>query len=155
MATVRKEITIEQSQEVVWDAIRDVGEIHKRLVPGFVVNCVLEDGSRIVTFENGMVLRELIVDVDDQTRRHAWATHDEPFIHYNASAQVFSNGPNKCRVVWIADLLPNNLANKVAPMMQRGLEVMKQTLERVERGESRSIRVPGGPTRESGDKGAQ
>jgi hypothetical protein len=37
---------IGRSKEFVWDAIRDVGAIHKRLVPGFVVNCVLEDGAR-------------------------------------------------------------------------------------------------------------
>jgi hypothetical protein len=38
MATIHKEIQIERSEEFVWDAIRDVGAIHQRLVPGFVVN---------------------------------------------------------------------------------------------------------------------
>jgi Polyketide cyclase / dehydrase and lipid transport len=94
------------------------------------VNCVLEDGARTVTLDNGMVVRELIVDVDDKTCRHSWATHDKPFIHYNASVQVFSSGPDKCRVVWIADLLPNELANGIAETIQRGLNIMKQTLER-------------------------
>ena len=130
MATICKEIEIGRSKAFVWDAIRDVGQIHKRLVPGFVVNCVLEDGARTVTFDNGMVVRELIVDVDDKTCRHSWATHDKPFIHYNASAQVFSSGPDKCRVVWIADLLPNELADGIAETIQRGLNIMKQTLER-------------------------
>ena len=38
MATIQKAIAIERSKELVWDAIRDVGAIHKRLVPGFVVD---------------------------------------------------------------------------------------------------------------------
>jgi Polyketide cyclase / dehydrase and lipid transport len=130
MAAVSREIEIGRSREFVWDAIRDVGAIHKRLVPGFVVSCLLEDGARIVTFDNGMVLRELIVDVDDRTFRHSWATHDEPFVHYNASVQVFPNGPDRCRVVWIADLLPNELASDIEKAIERGLNVMKRTLER-------------------------
>ena len=96
MATIYKEIEIERNKEFVWDAIRDVGSIHKRLVPGFVVDCKLQGDSRVVTFANGMVVRELIVDVDDKTCRHAWSARGEPLTHHNASIQVFSNGHNKC-----------------------------------------------------------
>ena len=96
MATIWKEIQIGRSKEFVWDAIRDVGEIHKRLVPGFVVDCKLEGDSRIVTFANGMVVRELIVDVDDKTCRHSWSARGKPLIHHNASVQVFSVGDGKC-----------------------------------------------------------
>ena len=73
MAAIHKEIQIERSKEFVWEAIRDVGAIHQRLVPGFVVDCKLEGDSRIVTFANGMVVRELIVDVDDKSCRHSWS----------------------------------------------------------------------------------
>lgn len=78
MATIRKEIEIERSKEFVWDAIRDVGAIHKRLVPGFVVDCQLEGDWRTVTFANGLVVRELIVDVDDKTCRHSWSLEARP-----------------------------------------------------------------------------
>ena len=90
MAAIHKEIEIERSKELVWDAIRDVGAIHRRLVPGFVVDCKLEGDSRIVTFANGMVARELIVDVDDEACRHSWSARGEPLTHHNASLQVFS-----------------------------------------------------------------
>jgi len=129
MATIYKEIEIERNKEFVWDAIRDVGSIHKRLVPGFVVDCKLQGDSRVVTFANGMVVRELIVDVDDKTCRHAWSARGEPLTHHNASIQVFSNGHNKCRVVWIADLMPNEVAEAIGEMIQHGLDTMKQTLE--------------------------
>jgi Polyketide cyclase / dehydrase and lipid transport len=130
MATIHKEIEIERDRGFVWDAIRDVGAIHKRLAPGFVVNCKLEGDSRIVTFANGMVVRELIVDVDDKTCRHSWSARSEPLTHHNASLQVFSDGQDKCRVVWIADLLPNEVAGTVGEMIQHGLNTMKETLER-------------------------
>ncbi len=130
MATIHQEIEIERSAEFVWDAIRDVGAIHKRLVPGFVVDCKLDGDARIVTFANGMVARELIVSVDDETRRHSWSARGEQLIHHNASVQVFPDGPDKCRVVWIADLLPNELAPTIGDMIQKALQTMKQTLER-------------------------
>ena len=130
MASLHKEITIERSKESVWDAIRDVGAIQKRLVPGFVVNCRLEGDWRTVTFANGMVVRELIIAVDDQTCRHAWSARGEPLTHHNASIQVFSDGHDKCRVVWIADLMPNEAAEAVGEMIDEGLATMKQTLER-------------------------
>ena len=130
MATIHKEILIERSKEFVWDAIRDVGAIHRRLVPGFVVNCTLQGDSRIVTFANGMVVRELIVDVDDRRCRHSWSARGEPLTHHNASIQVFSEGDDKCRVVWIADLMPNEVAGPIGEMIQEGLSTMKQTLQK-------------------------
>jgi len=129
MATIHKEIEIERNKEFVWDAIRDVGSIHKRLVPGFVVDCKLEGDWRTVTFANGMVVRELIVAVDDKTCRHSWSARGEPLTHHNASVQVFSEGQDKCRVVWIADLMPNEIAEAIGEMIQKGLDTMKQTLE--------------------------
>lgn len=130
MATIQQQIEIEKSAEFVWEAIRDVGAIHKRLVPGFVVDCKLDGDARIVTFANGMVARELIVSVDDETRRHSWSARGEHLIHHNASVQVFPDGQDQCRVVWIADLLPNELAPTIGDMIQKALQTMKQTLER-------------------------
>ena len=129
MATIHQEIAIERSKESVWGAIRDVGAIHKRLVPGFVADCKLEGDWRIVTFANGIVVRELIVAVDDQTCRHAWSARGEPLIHHNASVQVFYESPDRCRVVWIADIMPHEVTEAIAEMIEQGLSKMKQTLE--------------------------
>lgn len=129
MASIRKETFIDVPSRTAWDALRDVGALHTRLVPGFVTDTKLEPGARVVTFGNGQVLRELIVDVNEADRRLAWAVVDGPFRHYNASAQVFDEGHARCRFVWIADLLPNELAGTVASMMEQGLTVIKQTLE--------------------------
>lgn len=129
MASLRKEISVAASSEVVWDALRDVGALHTRLAPGFVTETRLEPGARIVSFGNGQTIREWIVDVNERERRVVWAVTDEPFQHYNGAAQVFSDGPTRCRFVWVADLLPDELADHVANMMEEGLRVIKKTME--------------------------
>jgi hypothetical protein len=113
----------------VWDAIRDVGAVHARLAPGFVVDTRLEEGARVVTFGNGLVARELIVDVDDQARRLVWAVVGGRPSHHNASLRVFAEGERRSRVVWIADLLPDDLAGPIAGLIDQGMAVMKKTLE--------------------------
>jgi hypothetical protein len=45
MASIHKEVRVHRKPDAVWDAIRDVGAIHIRLVPGFVVDCRLEGDS--------------------------------------------------------------------------------------------------------------
>jgi hypothetical protein len=129
MASIHQEIQVRRSRDFVWDAVRDVGAIHKRLVPGFVVDCRLEGDSRYLTFGNGMTIREIIVDVNDETFRHSWSARGEPFTHHNASLQVFAEGDNACRLVWIADLLPNEIAGGIGEMIQQGLNTMKASLE--------------------------
>ena len=130
MASIRKEILVEARPDDVWSAVRDVGAIHTRLAPGFVVDTKLEDGARIVTFGNGLVVRELIVDTDDAARRLVWAAVGGQLTHHNASMQVVAEGTNRSRVVWIADVLPHEAAGYVAGLMDQGLDVAKKTLER-------------------------
>jgi hypothetical protein len=130
MASIQKEVRLNSRPEDVWDALRDVGNIHKRVCPEFVTDCRMEGpDARIVTFGNGMVVKELIVDVDDSSRRVAWAAVGGRASHHNASMQIFAEGDG-CRAVWIADLLPNELAGPVAGMIDAGLASMKKTLER-------------------------
>ena len=64
MASIHKDIIIDASPNDVWDAVRDFGAVHRRLVPGFVLDSRLDGDARIVTFANGMVARELLVDCD-------------------------------------------------------------------------------------------
>lgn len=129
MASIRREIQVAVAPERAWDALRDVGRIHERLVRGFVTDCRLEGDTRVVTFGNGMTVRERIIDVDDTQRRVAWSADGEPFSHYNASVQAFAEGDGHTRLVWIADLLPNGLKPQVAGMIEQGMAAMKRTLE--------------------------
>jgi len=132
MASIRREAFIAARPETAWSALRDVGALHTRLVPGFVVDTRLEQDARVVTFGNGMVARELIVDVDDESMRVAWSVVGGRMTHHNASAQVFPEGQG-CRFVWIADLLPHELAPVITTMIEQGMAVIKKTLEQAER----------------------
>ena len=131
MASVRREMVVAAPADTIWQAVRDLGEIHRRLVPGFVTDCRLEEGgeARIVTFGNGLVVREAIVDVDDAARRLAWSASGGQLTHYNASMQVFDAGDGRSRMVWIADLLPHGAAGAIGAMIDEGMRVMKKTLE--------------------------
>jgi hypothetical protein len=129
MASIRKEIMTRAKADQVWAVLRDIGALHTRLAPGFVVDTRLEPGARIVTFGNGMVVREPIVDVNDETRRVVWSAENDRLTHYNASAQVFVDDDGRTKVVWIADLLPNDASDFVAQMMEEGMTAMKKTLD--------------------------
>jgi carbon monoxide dehydrogenase subunit G len=129
MASIHKDVLIEAPADQIWDAIRDVGAIHTRLAHGFVTDTRLEGNTREVTFTNGAVVRERIVDLDDRARRVAYSAIGGRFTHHSASIQVFPDGDTHSRVVWIADLLPNELADLVGGMMEQGCAAMKRTLE--------------------------
>jgi hypothetical protein len=130
MASLRQDIPITAPAADAWSALRDFGAVHQRLVPGFVTDCRLDGDARVVTFFNGMVARELLVDVDDTAQRLVYAIVDGKATHYSASAQVFADGEGNCRFVWIIDLLPNELAGPIGAMQAQGAKVLKQTLER-------------------------
>jgi carbon monoxide dehydrogenase subunit G len=129
MASIRKEFIIEASADTVWDAVRDVGQVHKRLVPSVLTDARLEDGARLVSFANGMVVRELIVDLDDEQRRFAYAAIGGRTAHHNASIQVVPVDERRCRLVWITDLLPDAMASQISALVEEGARAMKQTLE--------------------------
>lgn len=128
MASIHKEMHLDAAPDHVWDAVRDVGAIHTRLAPGFVVDTTLEADARVVTFANGFVAREVIVDRDDAARRLVWSVVGGRFTHHNGAIQVFADG-ERSRLVWIADLLPSDLAGHIDGMMTAGMAAMKQALE--------------------------
>ncbi len=131
MASVHKEISLPTSPEAVWDVVRDVGAVHTRFAPGFVVDTVMEgEGARIVTFANGFVAREVIVDVDERSWRLAYSVRSERLTHHNASFQVFPDEAGS-RLVWIADKLPDEAAVTVGGMMADGIEAARKALSLV------------------------
>ena len=110
MASIHNDIPLPASVHDVWDAVRDFGALHQRLVPGFVTACTLDGDARVVTFANGSVAREVLVDCDDARRRLVYAISNERLKHYSASVQVVADGETRCRLVWTIDMLPNELA---------------------------------------------
>jgi polyketide cyclase/dehydrase/lipid transport protein len=130
LASIHKDILIDAPPNDVWDALRDFGAPHTRLVPGFVTDTKLEGEARIVTFSNGTVARELLVDCDDARRRFVYAVISERIKQHSASAQVFSDGETKSRLVWIVDVLPNEIAPYIDAQMDQGAAAMQKALGR-------------------------
>ena len=107
MATLRKDIPLTAGCAAVWHALSDFGQVHTRVAPGFLTALEMVDGDRVVTFFNGMVARERLVTVDDETCRLVYAVVEGRASHFNASVQVFPEGDGS-RLVWTIDLLPNS-----------------------------------------------
>jgi Polyketide cyclase / dehydrase and lipid transport len=128
MASILKDILIEAHPDEVWDALRDWGALHRRLAPGFVADTRLDGEDRIVTFASGLVVREVLVDLDDKRRRLVWSVVDGPYTHHNGVAQVYPEGRHT-RFVWAADLLPNACAATTARAMEEGLTAIKHSLD--------------------------
>jgi hypothetical protein len=128
MASIHKEMYVDATPDDVWAAFRNVGAIHTRLARGFVTDTKLEGDTRIVTFANGIVARERIIDIDDGRRRLAYSVVEGRPTHHHATFQVFAEGAGS-RIVWIADLLPNELKPAIEGMMDHGMTAMKSTLE--------------------------
>ena len=125
MASIHKEILIDASPDHVWDALRDFGALHTRLVPGFVTDTRLDGDARIVTFSNGSVAREILVDCNDARRRLVYAIVSERIRQHSASAQVLAESDGRTRFVWIADVLPNEIAPYMSSQMDLGLAAMQ------------------------------
>lgn len=130
MASIVKHIETDAPVDAVWSAIRDVGALHTRLVPGFVTDTVLDGDARIVTFANGLVLREVIVTIDDAHRRLVWAGESESVRHHNGAAQAIERAGGGTVVVWTADFTPDELTDTFETMMTAGAAAMKAALDR-------------------------
>lgn len=129
MATIYKEFFVKAPPDFVWDAIRDVGAIHERFAKGFVVNTVLNGDVRTVTFANGFVVREKIVSLSDELRRLAYSVIGGQTSHHNAYFQVFAGPDGGSRILWVTDLLPEEVRSQIEPMVELGSVAIQATLE--------------------------
>jgi Polyketide cyclase / dehydrase and lipid transport len=130
MASIHKDILLDATPNDVWAAVADFGAVHRRLVPGFVLDARLEGDARIVTFANGTVARELLVDCSHARRRLVYAVISERVKQHSASVQVFAEGEARSRLCWIVDFLPNEIAPYIDAQMDQAALAMKQALGR-------------------------
>ena len=128
MGTVRKEFRSPRSAADVWGLLRRFDAVHD-LARGFVTATKMEpSGARLVTFANGMQVREWLVSSSDAERRLVYAILDHPkYSHYSASAQVFEAGQGS-RFVWTVDFLPDEMTGVQDASMEAGAEAMARAL---------------------------
>ena len=124
MASIYKTVSLDAPAGEVWSAVADFGALHTRPVPGFVTDTKVEGDVRTVTFGNGTVAEETLVDCDHARRRFVYAIKNERITQHSASVLVVADGPDRCRLEWSADLLPNEIAGYVSTQMDLGLAAM-------------------------------
>ena len=105
MASIRSEEIVQIPADRAWAALRDVGNTHM-LFAGVLVDGRIDGDIRTVTFANGMIVRERVVDIDEEQKRVAYTVLDGLFEHHSASMTIVPDGPERCRFVWISDFLP-------------------------------------------------
>lgn len=130
MASIHKDIIIDANPADVWDAVRDFGALHTRLVPGFVLDSRLDDDARIVTFSNGTVARELLVDCDDARWRLVYAVVSERIKQHSAAVQVAAEADGRSRLSWTVDVLPHDIAPYMNAQMDQAALAMQKKLGR-------------------------
>jgi hypothetical protein len=130
MASIHRDITIHASADKVWDAVRDFGALHTRLVPGFVLDTRLEGEARIVSFANGTVAREVLVDCDETQRRLVYSVVSERIKQHSASVQVIAEDEARCRLNWIVDVLPHEIAPYITGQMDLAAAAMQTAFAR-------------------------
>lgn len=128
MASIRKDIALPIPAAEAWEALADFHAVHTRVAPGFLTDLKAEDGARVVTFANGSVAREVLVACDHEHRRLVYAIPSERMSAHSASFQVFENDGGGCQVIWITDVLPDEVAPYIDGQMSQGAEVMRRTL---------------------------
>jgi hypothetical protein len=146
MASIHEQLDVEVGAEKAWAALRVVGDAHKLFAP-VLVDAKLDGDIRTVRFANGMVARERILDVDDESHRVAYAVLDGPGMSYHhASMEVVEAGPGRCRFIWITDFLPRDIGGNLAPLIEQGAKALKSNLEatRTSRRRRRRTRARGG-----------
>ncbi len=107
-----------------------LAHVHTRLAQGFVIDTVLTDDVRTVTFANGLVVREQIVSISDEQRRLAYTVVGGRASHHNAYFQVFPASEGQSQVLWVTDLLPAEMLGPIEQMVELGSVAIQQTLER-------------------------
>jgi hypothetical protein len=130
MASIHKDIPIDAHPNDVWAAVRDFGAVHRRVAPGFVLDARLDGDARVVTFANGTVARELLVDCDEARRRLVYAVISERVKQHSASVQIIPDGDGRTRLVWIVDVLPNDIAPYIDAQMDQAALAMQKALGR-------------------------
>ncbi len=132
MVTIVRTAVINLPASTCWGALEDFFSLHKRLASGFVTDLeVVGDRDRRITFFTGAVARERLVGVDDGLMRLAYTVVESPLgsSHHNSSAQIIHETADRCRFLWITDVLPEELGDRIGEVMSVGLKSMKGTLE--------------------------
>lgn len=128
MSAIWWEERIAVPAQAAWALLRRVDLAHELFAP-VLVDGRMDGEIRTVTFANGLVVRERIVDIDEVRRRIAYTVLDDLFEHHAASMQIVPVDAGSCRFVWITDFLPADKAAMVRPLVEQGSKALVRNIE--------------------------
>jgi hypothetical protein len=129
MASIHIDTTIQAPARQVWAALSAVGEAHKAF-GGVLTGCRLEsDDLRVVTFANGLQVKEQIVAVDASRMRIAYAAIGTELKHHSAAMQITAVTDDACRFDWVTDVLPHEAVDWIRPLMEQGARALAANIE--------------------------
>ncbi|MET8796847.1 SRPBCC family protein [Nocardia sp. NPDC004568] len=129
MASIHKEFVVDATPEQVWEVLGDFGAV-QRLALGFVTGTRLDADTRTVTFADGTIVAERLVDLDPVRKRVAYSIVGGSLhpSHHHASMQALPDAGGGTLFVWHTDVLPDDLAAPISEFVEQGSAVMRRAL---------------------------
>ncbi|MCA9556199.1 MAG: SRPBCC family protein [Myxococcales bacterium] len=130
MATIYREFTVDAPADAVWARMSALGRAHELF--SFLVGSEVEGDRRVCHMADGARLEELILDVDPERRRIAYAILRSPFgmEFHSASWQAFPRGDTTL-FAWTTDVKPDGMAPELAKVIDGELANIRSALEEV------------------------
>ncbi|MEO6712802.1 MAG: SRPBCC family protein [Mycobacteriales bacterium] len=124
MATIVREFRLDRPVDVVWKDFADVGRINKLI--DYLGEVTLDGNVRSCSIGDSGELEELIVSVDQERKRIAYAITRSPFNFqfHSASMQIVPDGDVAC-CVWTTDVLPDSLVGAVTEPIDAAVDSIK------------------------------
>jgi hypothetical protein len=125
MVSVVVERRLPVGAEAAWAQLRQFDRAVANF-PGVVTACSVEGSTRAVTFANGNVVREVLVGIDEERRRIAYAVTGGRFSQHASSMQIVDDS-GTCRLIWVSDFLPDEVEPLVRGLMEQGSEALERS----------------------------
>ena len=128
MASIHKDIPIDADPDDVWAAVRDFGNVHSGWRRA---SCSTRGSTARRASSPSPTARSRASYWSIATRRGGgWSMPiSERVKHYSASVQVLADGDTS-RLIWIVDVLPNDIAPYISGQMDQAALAMQKTLGR-------------------------
>ena len=120
MAVIHRTIDIEATPESTWAKIADLAGVHAMM--SFLTDARVEGDRRVCGLAMGGELSEIVLSVDDDLRRVAYAILDSPFgLDFHAASMVVTGSGETAQLVWTTDVKPDAAARQVGGLIDSEL----------------------------------
>jgi len=125
--TIRHEIRIRRPAGDVWALAGDPAKLHLWF-PG-IVDCTVNDTTRVITTGAGMPMPEEILVCDNTQRRFQYRITAPIFTHHRGTIDVIDLGDDTCLVVYSTEADPRTMALVIGGGTAGALRELKRQME--------------------------